>query len=208
MGRVMDLSIVISVISALIALASAYVAWRATKPLPDLVSRITFALPLGTRGSTPVLLVHISVTNRATLPVQLVAYELDLVLDSGEKKPLRSVNGTEYLVHFPLAFGEDENWGEVTLTQENFLRWPPRLVGYGQMLMGWLLFENVREEAEWSKVVGYRLRFTDALGGTWDAELSRAESQAWIARQEWRSPNLVDLVAASGGEVTEAPHAR
>ena len=96
------LPLIISIVSAVISLGSAYLAWRASRPLPDLVSRITWVWHLGRFPGVRGLLLHFQVTNRALHPIQLLSYHM----------VIQKCDGTE--VTLPVMWGV----GDVSFTVE------------------------------------------------------------------------------------------
>jgi hypothetical protein len=189
----------VSVLAAIISLASAFAAWRAIRPIPKLKGSLTSAWHIGvsyTGGEKAglAILLHIVLTNASSNPVHLLGYRLRVNVEDSWQETERLRN-QEYT--FPELYLSNEQY-VATLGPEFFLDWPPRPVAYGTPLMGFLCFFALgRITAE--MIAEYELVVSDVFGNHEKFNLTSSEAKAW--QEEEGDFNVVDIFRYSGANV-------
>ncbi|GGZ39651.1 hypothetical protein GCM10010344_00030 [Streptomyces bluensis] len=188
-------SLVVAIIAALISVASAYAAWRATRPKPKLSGSITTTWGVGVTSSVPgvpsgsAVGLHVVLTNASSHPVHPMEFRLEVRTVAGWLPGKRLQNWQATLPE--LSFDNHV----ATMTYDHLIDWPPRPVHHGAPLMGFLyyLVPNLADEAD---VEEYRVTVTDVFGGSVQFTTTAAEVAAWKASDDGLT--LLELMTQAG----------
>ena len=192
-------SLTVSVLAAVISLASAYAAWRAIRPKPKLKGSITSAWHIGASFGNGeedgiAVLLHMVLTNASSNPVHLLGYRLRVNAEGSWKDAERLQNQAYTFPELYLSNGQYV----ATLNPDFFLDWPPRPVAYGTPLMGFLCF-LVRGHVTDEMINEYELTVTDVFGDHTQFNLSSSQAKAW--QEEEGDFNVVEIFRYSGADV-------
>jgi Family of unknown function (DUF6236) len=196
---------IVSIVSALIATLSAWIAWRATRPVPNVSAKLTTIIQMPnptithTYGGQPeigtVLLAHIQVTNLSIHPVQLIDYELSCRMRSGHRHQFDTQQRINSAV-LPMS-AQPRGKFKAYFEPGSFWTWPPRAVGYGELQMGWIPFTH-SERFEREDFSEYELILTDVFGRRYEARITHDEVDTWMLGKTQGAVGLNEIFEFSG----------
>ncbi|MER5281640.1 hypothetical protein ABT025_38920 [Streptomyces sp. NPDC002809] len=171
-------SLIVAIIAALISIASAYAAWRATRPKPKLSGAITTGwrqrvnMNIPGEPSGDAVGLHVILTNASSHPVHPMHFRLEVRSGNQWRTGKRMQN---YQAQLPEL--EFSNYA-ASISYNHLIDWPPRPVDHGAPLMGFI-YNLVPGLTTGEAIDEYRVTVTDVFGGRTQFSKTQAEIDAW-----------------------------
>jgi hypothetical protein len=132
-------------------------------------------------------------TNLSTFPVQLVDYQLEVRMLDESRSQLHAE--PRISAEIPMSF-DDEGF-VARFKTANFMLWPPRVVEYGRLQMGFLPFAS-EIPIDAKDVHSYRLTLHDVFDNKYEAAISQEEINSWDHGQRGASIGFFQIMEHAG----------